>query len=181
MMHLTALLLLAAEGEGPTSPFQVEPGLAIWTWVVFIAVFLLLRKYAWPAIVSATEEREKRIRDQLAEAERMNAEAKTSAEAAAQAAAEARSGAQALLAEARQAAEKERAALLEKAKGEQEELLARARREITAEKERAMAELRAEAVDLSLAAATRLIEQRLDQEGDRKLVTDYLSTLGTVH
>ena len=40
-----------------------------------------------------------------------------------------------------------------------------------------MAELRREAVDLSLAAATKLIGQRLDSAQDRALVEGYLSTL----
>jgi F-type H+-transporting ATPase subunit b len=79
--------------------------------------------------------------------------------------------------EARQLAEKERAVAMEKTKQEQEELLARARREIAAERDRAVAELRREAVDLSLAAASKLVGQRLDGEADRKIVLDYLATL----
>jgi F0F1-type ATP synthase membrane subunit b/b' len=39
-------------------------------------------------------------------------------------------------------------------------------------------ELRREAVDLSLAAAAKLIEAKLDSETNRRLVTDYLATLG---
>ena len=64
--------------------------------------------------------------------------------------------------EARQLAEKERAVAMEKTKQEQEELLARARREIAAERDRAIADLRREAVDLSLAAASKLVGKRLD-------------------
>ena len=66
---------------------------------------------------------------------------------------------------------------MEKTKQEQEELLARARREIASERDRAVAELRREAVDLSLAAASKLIGKRLDSETDRKIVIDYLATL----
>jgi F-type H+-transporting ATPase subunit b len=71
--------------------------------------------------------------------------------------------------------------MLEKAREEQEELLARARRELEDERQRAVAELRREAVDLSLAAAGRLIRQRLDSDADRKLVSDYLATLEPQH
>ena len=60
-------------------------------------------------------------------------------------------------------------------------MLARARREIVAERDRAVAELRREAVDLSLAAASKLIEKRLDGETDRKLVLEYLATLDAEH
>jgi len=79
--------------------------------------------------------------------------------------------------EARQLAEKERAVALERTKQEQEEALARARREIAAERDRAITDLRREAVDLSLAAASKLVEKRLDSETDRKLVLDYLASL----
>jgi F-type H+-transporting ATPase subunit b len=166
---------------GPTSPFEVNFGLFFWTWVVFIALFLLLRRFAWPAILSATEERERKIKGQLAEAERLNAEARAAMEEGKKFAADARAEAQGMLADARSIAEKERAALLERAKREQEEVLERARREIAAEKDRAVAELRREAVDLSLAAASKLIEKRLDQESDKKLVKDYLDSVEIVH
>ncbi len=73
-------------------------------------------------------------------------------------------------------AEKKGAAV-ERTHSEQEALLDRARRDIAAEKDRAVAALRREAVDLSLAAATRLIGERMDSEADRKLVTAYLATM----
>ena len=55
---------------------------------------------------------------------------------------------------------------MEKTRQEQEELLERARRDILAERERAVTELRREAVDLSLAAASKLIGERLNSETD---------------
>jgi F-type H+-transporting ATPase subunit b len=172
-------LLAAAEGaEGPSSPFEVNLGLFVWTWLVFIAVFLLLKKFAWPAIVAATEEREKTIKRQLDEAGRAHAEAQASLEEGKRFAAEAKASAQTLLADAQRIAEKERAALLEKTKHEQEELLARARREITAEKDKALTDVRREAVELSLAAAAKLIGKRLDTTADRAIVEEYLKTLG---
>lgn len=73
--------------------------------------------------------------------------------------------------------EKERTAGIERARHEAEELLARARREIVAERDKAVADLRREAVDLSLAAAGKLIGQRLDAGADRALVEGYLATL----
>jgi F-type H+-transporting ATPase subunit b len=60
---------------------------------------------------------------------------------------------------------------------EQQQLLERARREIGSERDRAIAELRAEAVELSLAAASKLIGERLDSDTDRKLVQQYLAGL----
>ncbi|MGH7629713.1 MAG: F0F1 ATP synthase subunit B [Gemmatimonadales bacterium] len=174
---MLALLVAAAETGGPTSPFEVNFGLFFWTWVVFAILFFLLKKFAWPSILRTTEERERAIAAQLAEAERNQAESARLLEEHKKLLAEARTSAHQLLADARNAAEKERGHALEKTKQEQEELLARARREIAAERDRAVEELRREAVDLSLAAAGKLIGERLGSDTDRKLVEGYLATL----
>jgi len=174
-------VLAAAEGEGGAGPFQVEFGLIFWTWVVFLTLLFVLRKFAWPMIVSATEERERTIARQLEEAEQARAEAAAALEEGKKFAAESRASAQALLADARQTAEKERAQMVERARREQEELLDRARREIAAEKEKALASLRREAVDLSLAAAAKLVGERMDSDTDRRLVTEYLDSVEIKH
>jgi F-type H+-transporting ATPase subunit b len=162
-------------------PLAVEPGLMIWTVVVFVALLLILRKYAWPAILGAVEARERALEEQLADAERNRAEAARVLAEHQKLLAEGRTAAHGLLAEARTAAEKERALAMEKTRQEQEELLERARRDIISERERAVAELRREAVDLSLAAATKLIGERLNSENDRKIVQEYLASLGSNH
>lgn len=164
-------------GGGFDSPFQVNPGLIIWTWLVFIALFLLLRKFAWPPIVKLTEERERNIQKHLDDAERANAEATETLEQHKQLVASSKEEAHALIAEAKELAEKERERLLGKTREEQDGILERAKREIEAERERALAALRRETVDLSLAAASKLIEARLESEADRKIVEDYLSAL----
>jgi len=172
------LALAAAEGGGAMGgPFTLEPGLIIWTWAVFIALFLLLRRFAWPAILRSTEEREHRIRSQLEEAERLNTEAKVALEEHRSLLSGARQEAHQLLQDAKTTAEKERETLLARTREEQEQVLERARKEIAAERERAIAELRREAVDLSLAAASKLIGSRLGAAEDRKLVEDYLASL----
>ncbi|HEX9632582.1 MAG TPA: F0F1 ATP synthase subunit B [Gemmatimonadales bacterium] len=181
MTPMLLALAVAQGGEGAASPFSVEPGLIIWTWVVFIALFLLLRRFAWPVILKTTEEREQRIRGQLEEAERLSTEAKAALEEHRALLAGARQESHQLLQDAKSAAGKEREALLARTREEQEQLLDRATKEISAERERALAELRREAVDLSLAAASKLIGARLDAAGDRKLVEQYLASLGDQH
>ena len=168
----------AAEA-GPASPFEVNFGLFLWTWVVFAILLFVLWKYAWPGILKATEEREKKIADQLAEAERLNADAKTVLADAQKREANARNSAQQLLAEAKAAVDKERAAAVEKVRAEQEAVLARARLDIASERDKAIADLRREAVDLALAAAAKVIGQRLDSEADKQIVLDYLAKVET--
>jgi F-type H+-transporting ATPase subunit b len=167
----------SAQEEHAAGPLTVDFGLMFWTLVVFGLLLLILRKFAWPAILGAVQAREQALERQLAEAERSRAEAAELLAEHRKLVADAKAQAHGIVVEARQLAEKERAVALEKVKQEQEEMLARARREIAAERDRAIADLRREAVDLSLAAASKLVEKRLDSETDRKLVLDYLATL----
>jgi F-type H+-transporting ATPase subunit b len=174
-------LMLAQEQHAARGPLTVEFGLMFWTIVVFVALLVILRKFAWPAILGAVEARERALEEQLAEAERNRAEAARLLAEHERLLAEGRAAAHGLLAEARVAAEKERALAMEKTRQEQEELLERARRDIGAERERAIAELRREAVDLSLAAASKLIGERLNADTDRKIVQEYLTSLDSLH
>jgi F-type H+-transporting ATPase subunit b len=179
-----AVLALLQEAEGahgaagaPTSPFDVNLGLVIWTWIVFGLLFFLLKKFAWPMLVQATEDRERTIQRQLEEAARANAEAAALLEQQTRLLADSRSSAQSMIAEARAAAERERALAVERTRAETDEQIERARREIATERERAVVELRREAVELSLAAASKLVGERMDSANDRRLVTEYLSSL----
>ena len=178
-MHVALLAL--QEHEAPSGPLTVEGGLMLWTVVIFLLLLAVLKRFAWPAILGAVEAREQALEAQLAEAERNRAEAAALLAEHKKLVADARGQAHAVLVEARSLAEKERAVALEKTRQEQEELLARARREISVERDRAVQDLRREAVDLSLAAASKLIGERLGSETDRKLVQEYLATLDSQH
>lgn len=171
-------LLMSAEAGQLPAPFSPTVGLFFWTMIVFVPFLLILAKFVFPVIVKATADREAAITQQLADAERMHAEAKAALNEQMQLLAGARGEAQALMAEARTGSERERAAAVEKTKLEQSEMLDRARREIVAERERAVADLRREAVDLAIAAAGKVIGAKLDAGTDRKLVEDYLAQIG---
>jgi F-type H+-transporting ATPase subunit b len=177
MLPLLALVQEAQVHQGPASPFEVNFGLFFWTWLVFFGLLYVLKRFAWPPLLKATVDREKRIQHLLDEAELRNKEAHALLEQHQRLLAESRTKAHAMIAEAKQIAEKERAAAMEKTLQEQQELLERARRDIAAERDRAIAELRREAVDLSLAVASKLIGERLTSETDRKLVEGYLAGL----
>ena len=174
MLHIA---LLAVQEEHASGPLTVEGGLMLWTVFIFLLLLAILKRFAWPAILGAVEARESALEQQLAEAEKNRAESAALLAEHKRLVADAKGQAHGIVVDAKQLAEKERAVAMEKTKQEQEELLARARREIAAERDRAVADLRREAVDLSLAAAAKLVGARLDSETDRKVVVDYLATL----
>ena len=179
MLPASFLLAAAADAEQRGTPFDINPGVTIWTLVVFVVLLVILAKTAWPAILKVVEEREAKIQAQLDAAEKANAEAQRVLAVYQQQLAAAREESQAIVAAARQVGERLRDELVSKGRAEQEELLVRARREIGLERDKAVVELRREAVELSIAAASKVVERNLDNETDRRLVADYLQSLGT--
>lgn len=179
MTPLLALLQEAAqEAEHVASPFDINGGVIIWTVIIFVILLAVLYRLGYPALLRMVEERERKIQKQLEDAERANAEAQRLLEEHKKQIAAARNEAQEILAKAKTVSQKERETLLAKAREEYDALLNRARKDIDAEKEKAIQALRREAVDLSIAAASRVIEANLDTDANRKLVTEFLESLG---
>src|SRR5690242_21951377 len=92
--------VLADEGQA-SGRLVVNGGLMIWTLVVFALLFLVLRRFAWPALLGAVEAREKRLEAQIAEAERNRAESARLLEEHKKLLADARAQASAMLADVR--------------------------------------------------------------------------------
>jgi F-type H+-transporting ATPase subunit b len=167
-------LALAAAQQGLMS---IQINLMFWTILIFGILFWLLKRYAYPAMLEAVEAREKALSDAIESAKRdredaakLLAEHKASIDAA-------RDEAQKLIAEARVVSEKSRADMLERTRQEQQEMLERARRDIANERDKAIAELRREAVELAIAGASKVVEQNLDSDKNRKIVETFLSSL----
>jgi len=70
-----------------------------------------------------------------------------------------------------------KAELIAAAKKQSDELLAAARKTISEEKRQALAELRAQAVDIAIEAAGRLVQMNMDDGKQKQLVEEYLSQL----
>ncbi len=165
----------ASAGGGGLMSLQIN--LMFWTLVIFLILFWMLRKYAFPPIFKAVEAREKALEDAIAGAKHDRDEAAKLLEEHRRQIENARGEAQRFIAEGRQVAEKMRTDLLEQARREQQEILERARREIEAERDRAIIELRREAVDLAIAGASKVIEQNLDNTANRRLVETFLASV----
>jgi len=156
---------------------SLQINIMFWTLLIFGALFFILKKYAFPAILGAVEAREKALEDAIEGAKRdRDAAAKLLADHKAQID-RARDEAQKLIADGRAVAEKMRADLLEKTRAEQQELLERARRDIGNERDKAITELRREAVDLAIKGASKVLEENIDSDKNRKLVESFLSSL----
>jgi len=167
------LLILASN-----SFTDVKPGLIIWTWITFIIVLFILRRFAWGPLLSAVEGREKNITNAIesakrerAEAEKLLGEQKTAIASARQEAADAVRKTQADM-------EKFREELMNKARKEADSLKADAQRAINDERIKAIAELKGEAAKLSIAIAEKLLNERLDDAKHQAMAQQFVQDLG---
>lgn len=175
---LTATPALASETEGGApNLLSPNPGVMVWTLVIFVFLMFVLSKFAFKPLFAAVEAREKALEEAIAgakrdraEAEQLLAQQRTQLEAA-------RTEAQGIIADSRAVSEKMRSDLLAQTKTQQEEMIEQARRAIESEKVDAIASLRREAIDLAIAGASRVIEKNLDSAGNRQIVESFLASL----
>jgi len=180
---LTVLVLLlmptgleAAQDE--INVFSVDFGLMFWTWILFLLTVGILSWKAFPAIAKGLESRTASIEEAIEGAKGDRNEARRLLEEHQRQLDEARMEAKGLLQEGRDAGERLREEILTQARAEHETLLEKARKEMARERDELVASVRRDAIDLSIAAAEQLIKDKLDDDGNRKLVRDYMSKLG---
>lgn len=177
-MHLLLLLQESApEAANGSSLLSPNAGLMVWTLLIFIAVWFILSRFAFPKITEAVRARELALQEAIDAAQRDREEAGRLLTDQREQITSARDEAQKIIADSRSAGERVRAEMFEQTQAQQAELLERARREIGAERDRAIADLRREAVDLAIAGASRVISKNLDDRTNRQLVESFLASI----
>jgi len=162
---------------GQPGLFEVNLGLSVWATVVFFALLGILWKFAWGPLLEQVDAREERIQGALDESAEAREQAKKLLEEHKAQLADARRQANELIAEGKAAGQRLRAEIEEKARAEAQSILESARAEIGRERDQAITELRREAVDLALAAAGKLLNEKMDAQKDRALVLDYIDNV----
>lgn len=140
----------------------------------FIIVLLLLRAFLYKPMLNMMAQRRDRIRDSLAEADRVKEEAAAErAQLEAQFAEERRT----MLERQRETAvrsEEAAAKRLAEANSEAEAIVGRAREEATATRANALSGLQGEIADLALRAAAKVLQDGVDENRHRALVDKFL-------
>ena len=157
----------------------LEPnvGLIVWISITFLALLLLLRRFAWGPITSALSAREAGIKESLEQAERALSEAKEIQAENTRARRESGASAQRILREARDGAERLRSVEIDKPKDKILHMQEMARQEIEREKDSALDSLRMEVADLAITAAEKILKESLDKGRQQKIVADFLGDL----
>ncbi len=161
--------------------FKAEPGLIIWTIISFVLLVILLWKVAYPQILKGMKNREETIKQQLEEAQKTKKEAENLLEDYKRQLAEARSEAQKIINEGKSLGENMRKEIVQKAQAESNQIVKRAQEEIELQKQKAILELQEKIADLSIMAATKIINKSLNTEDNRRLVEEYVSKVGDLY
>jgi len=170
-------LLAASEEASGSDLIKPNLGTLFWTALTFLIFVFLLGKFGWRPLMGALDAREASIRDSIEEAKTDREEAQRILDEHKQLVAGAHRERAGALAAAQEEGERLKADILEEARKQREQLLAKTEAQVQAGLRQARAELRAEAVDLALQAAGKLLDKNLDDAAQRQLVERHLADL----
>ena len=167
----------AAEGEEGGGSFLVQPGLGlmIWTLLAFVITMLVLKRFAFPQISAALEERAEKVAKNIEESERQRQEADEVLAEYRERLKEAREQADDIVARAKRAGDAAKAEATEEGKAKREELVAAARKDIEAETKRSLEQIRKEVADLTVLATEKVARKTLDADDQKRLVEEALA------
>src|SRR5512145_3074977 len=153
---------------------QPDPGLFVWTILTFLILVALLARFAWRPLLQALERRQATIAQSLEDAQRARHEMERLQRESVQIMAQARAEAESMLARSRSDAEALREELKQKARTEAAGIVKNAERQIQLETARAIQQIRHEAVDLSVAIASKILRRQVTREDNEALIQEAL-------
>jgi F-type H+-transporting ATPase subunit b len=160
------------ESPSPILPATDE---LVWGSISFAVLFILMRKFAYPAIKQGMSARTERIRGDLDAAEAAKSEAVAVLDKYKADVAGAKSEGARIIEEARQAADALKRDAETRLQAELAETRARAAADIEAAKVQAIADLKGDVAGLAVGAAEAIVRKNLDAATQAQLVEDYIN------
>ena len=152
---------------------KFDPGLIIWTTIIFTMLLLVLKKFAWKPILKSVEERSKSIQDALEAADKAKEEMATLTADNERIIAEAKVERDNLLKEAREIKEKIINEAKESANIEAEKIIVAAKEQINNDKMQAITELKNNVAKISIEMTEKILKKELINKESHK---DFIST-----
>jgi F-type H+-transporting ATPase subunit b len=156
---------------------QPDPGLFIWTILTFLVLVALLAKFAWRPLLEALERREKGIAQAVDDARKAREDLERVHQEGAALLVQARRDAEALIARARADADRFREDMRQKAAADAQSITENAERRIEHETARALEQIRRDAVELSVAIASKLLRRNVSAADQDSLVDETIKQL----
>jgi F-type H+-transporting ATPase subunit b len=143
----------------------------------FLFLVFVLAKFAYKPLLNIMEERKNKIAADLEAADAAKAEAEAVKSEYAAKLADARQEAQAIVEAARKSAQAAHDKIMAETKAEQDQVVAAAKEAIELEKQKALADVRAQVISLSMMAASKIVEQKLGSEEDKKMAGEIVDSI----
>lgn len=174
-MQIASSIVLAAEAEKEGIALLLPPiEEVIVGAIAFVVLFLLLAKFAFPALKKGLEKRSDTIATDLKRAEEAKLEAEDVLAEYRKQLADARTEAAKIIEDGRKTADEMRKELLAKAEADAEQIRADGKRDIEAAKSQVSSELRGQVAALSVELAGRVIAKNLDTAGQQQTIDEFL-------
>lgn len=172
--------LAAAASEDASAIDLILPAGAelVYGTIAFAIIFLTLRRFAFPAMNTALDNRAAAIQGKMEEAERSLQEAEQAKRDYEAQIADAEGEASRIVDEAKATAEALRRDIVAKAESEAQAIRERAQADVAAERERTLQELRSQVGSLSVELAEKIVQKELDAGAHADLVDQYINRLG---
>ena len=151
-----------------------DPGLFLWTILVFLALVAALTMFAWKPLLKALDARQESIRKSLDDAQAAKRELERLQSESTEILRKAHTEAEGIVSKSWSDAEKLREDMKVKAKAESDAIIKEARRQIELETGRALREIRGEVANLSVSIASKLIQKNFSKEDNDRLVQETL-------
>lgn len=170
ILTMVSLPLASGGSDGTIS----DPDLALWTFIVFGILLVILYVFAWGPICEALDAREEAIQADLDSA-RVNAEKSEQAQRELDAKlAEAASTANKIVSDAKDEAEKAKERIINEGNAEAKRLVDRGMSDIESAKKAAVATLAQSSVDNAVGLAGKMIGKTLDKDSHAELIQSSL-------
>lgn len=149
-------------------------GLFAWTFIAFVLILFILKKFAWKPILDMLNERETGIANSIAAAEKVKAEMATLKAENEVLLAKAKEERSQILKEAKETSEKMIASAKEKAKADGEKIISEAKVQIEQQRNAALTAVKNDIGTLALEVAEKVIRKQLSNDQAQK---DYAKSL----
>jgi F-type H+-transporting ATPase subunit b len=156
---------------------QFDPGVGLWTLLVFFFLLVILKKFVWGPIVTSLDNRDKFIRSSYDEAAKLREEVAQLSQKQQAALEDAKKEAAALRKSAIEEADKIKAELVKNAYEEKARLLDETQKQIATMQKTALSELKSTVVEIALTATEKLLREKLDEAASKQLIQKYIEEI----
>jgi F-type H+-transporting ATPase subunit b len=165
------------DAEQKDTLLSINPGVIIWTVLIFTILLLILKKWAWKPLLASLNNRELMIRESVEKAEELKRDAERMLNENKKILEKAENESRRIINEGKEYAEKVRGELMGKAQEDANRMINQAKSEIERQKVAALNELKDEVTNLAVRAAEIIIDENLDEKKQKKIVEKFIEKI----